>query len=337
MPAAEAAGIPVRPPEGRTMAVYILRRLLQVIPMLLLVTFVVFLLVHAAPYDVVDSITTPQMSDETVAAIRERYGLDQPMLVQYGLWLSHVVQGDLGYSLASRHSIAEELAVRIPNTIVLVAPAYLVALVLAVVLGLLAGSRRGKPVDKVIDGLAGIGIATPSFWFALLVIYVFGYVLRWFPIIGMHSVGKQGDPLDFLAHFVMPFLVLVVAFFPELARYVRSATISQLSQDYVLVQRGFGASGRQILSRHVSRNVMLPIITQLGLALPILVTGAIVTESIFGWPGVGPYFLTATRSLDYPVILAVLLLSAVLVIVGNLIADILYVLVDPRIRIGAGS
>lgn len=317
------------------MAVYILRRLLQVVPMLLLVTFVVFLLLQAAPYDVVDSMTTPQMSDETVAAIRERYGLDQPILTQYGLWLAGVFQGDLGYSLVSRRPIAAELAARIPNTMILVAPAYLAALVLALVLGLVAGSRRGTPLDRAIDGAAGVGIATPSFWFALLVVYVFGYQLRWFPIIGMYSVGKQGDPVDFLLHFVMPFTVLVVAFFPELARYVRSATITQLSQDYVLVQRGFGASRREIFSRHVSRNVMLPIITQLGLALPILVTGAIVTESIFGWPGVGPYFLTATRSLDYPVVLAVLLLSAVLVIVGNLIADILYVVADPRIRIGA--
>lgn len=319
------------------MAAYILRRMLQVVPMLLAVTFVVFLLIQLAPYDVVDAVTTPQMSVETVAIIRERYGLDQPVIVQYGYWLGSVLQGDLGYSLTSRHSIAADLAVRIPNTILLVAPSYLTALVLAVILGLVAGSRRGTWIDKGIDGLAGVGIATPSFWFALLVIYVLGYQLRLFPIIGMHSVGKQGDPVDFLLHFVMPFTVLVVAFFPELARYVRSATISQLSQDYVLVQRAFGASRRQIFSRHVSRNVMLPIITQLGLALPILVTGAIVTESIFGWPGVGPYFLTATRSLDYPVILAVLLLSAVLVIVGNLLADVLYVVADPRIRIGARS
>jgi peptide/nickel transport system permease protein len=317
------------------MAVYILRRLLQVVPMLLIVTFVVFLLIQAAPYDVVDSITTPQMSDETVDAIRAKYGLDQPIVIQYGLWLGNVLQGDLGYSLVSRQPIGTELAARVPNTVMLVAPAYVAALVIAIVLGLVAGSRRGTVIDKAIDGLAGVGIATPSFWFALLVIYVFGYQLRWFPIIGMHSVGKQGDPIDFLLHFVMPFTVLVVAFFPELARYVRSATITQLSQEYVLVQLGFGATRRQVLTRHVSRNVTLPIITQLGLALPILVTGAIVTESIFGWPGIGPYFLTATRSLDYPVILAVLLLSAVLVILGNLLADILYVVADPRIRIGA--
>jgi peptide/nickel transport system permease protein len=314
---------------------YIGRRLLQVVPMLLVLSFVVFFLLQLAPYDVVDSVTTPNMSDETVAAIRARYGLDQPLLVQYGLWLGNVVQGDLGFSLVSRHAIADDLAARIPATIALVAPAYIAALLIAMVLGLVAGARRGSWVDRLIDGIAGVGIATPSFWFALLVIYVFGYQLRWFPIIGMHSVGKQGDPVDFLLHFAMPFLVLTVAFFPDLARYVRSAAISQLNQDYVLVQRAFGASRRQVFTRHVSRNALLPIITQLGLALPILVTGAIVTESIFGWPGVGPYFLTATKSLDYPVVLAVLLLSAVLVIVGNLLADILYVLADPRIRIGA--
>lgn len=305
--------------------------------MLLLLTFVVFLLVQLAPYDVVDSITTPNMSDETIAAIRQRYGLDQPVLVQYALWLGNVVQGDLGYSLTSRQPIAVELAARIPNTVVLVAPAYLAALVLAVALGLIAGSRRGRAADRIIDSLAGISIATPSFWFALLLIYLFGYVLRWFPIIGMHSVGRQGDPIDFLLHFVLPFSVLVVAFFAELARYVRSATITQMSTDYVLVQRAFGAPRAAVLTRHVSRNVLLPVITQLGLALPLLVTGAIVTESVFAWPGIGPYFLTATKSLDYPVILAVLLLSAFLVIVGNLIADILYVVVDPRIRIGGAA
>ncbi|MCT9820967.1 ABC transporter permease [Microbacterium sp. W1N] len=316
---------------------FILRRLAQVIPMLLVLTFVVFFLIQLAPYDVVDSITTPNMSDETVAIMRERYGLDQPVIVQYLSWLGNVLQGDLGYSLTSRQPITAELAARVPNTIILVAPAYLAALVIAIVLGLVAGSRRGKLADRVIDSLAGVGIATPSFWFALLLIYLFGYVLRWFPIIGMHSVGKEGDPVDFLLHFILPFTVLVVAFFPELARYVRSATITQTSQDYVLVQRAYGASRSRILGFHVSRNVLLPIITQLGLALPLLVTGAIVTESVFAWPGIGPYFLSATKSLDYPVILAVLMLSAVLVIVGNLIADILYVVVDPRIRIGGAS
>ena len=316
---------------------FIVRRLVQVVPMLLVLTFVVFLLIQLAPYDVIDSLTTPNMSDETVQAIRERYGLDQPVLTQYFLWLGHVFQGDLGFSLTSRQPIASELAARIPNTMILVGPAYLTSLVVAVALGLIAGSRKGRAADRIIDSVAGISIATPSFWFALLMIYVFGYLLRWFPIIGMNTIGKEGDPLDFLAHYVMPFIVLVVALFPDLARYVRSATITQLDQDYVLVQRAFGASRRRILGVHISRNVLLPVVTQLGLALPLLVTGAIITETVFAWPGIGPYFLTATTSLDYPVILAVLLLSAALVILGNLLADVLYALIDPRIRLGKAA
>lgn len=315
---------------------YIGRRLLQVVPMLLLISFTVFLMIQAAPYDVVDSITTPNMPEETIELRRKRYGLDDPLLVQYLRWLGNVLQGDLGFSLVSQYPIASDLAARIPNTLLLVIPAYLTALALAIGLGLLAGANHRRRTDRIIDGISSIGLATPPFWFALLVIYLFGYYLGWFPIIGMHTVGREGDPIDFSRHFVMPFLVLTVAFTPELTRYVRSSTISQLREDYVLVQRAFGASRTEIFRHHVSRNVLLPIVTQIGLALPLLVTGAIITETIFGWPGVGPYFLTATKSLDYPVILAILLLSATLVILGNLLADLLYVLVDPRVRLQRG-
>jgi peptide/nickel transport system permease protein len=316
---------------------YVLRRMAQLVPMLVIITLIVFVLIHLAPYDVIDAITTPSMSDETKQLMREKFGLDQPMIVQYGLWLWNAVRGDLGFSLVSRHSVAADLAERIPNTLSLIGPAYLTAFILAIVLGLIAGSRRGGRLDKVIDGICSVAIATPTFWFALLVIYLFGYQLRLFPILGMHSVGKQGDPADFLAHFAMPYLVLVVALFPDLTRYVRASTIAQFDDDYVLVQRAYGASRGFILSRHVSRNVLLPIITQLGLALPTLVTGAIVTESIFGWPGIGQYILTSSAALDYPVILAVVLVSAVLTVLGNLIADVLYAAADPRIRLTEGA
>ncbi len=319
------------------MARFILRRLAQLVPMLLLLSFVVFTLIHFAPFDVINAITTPSMSEETKQMMREKFGLDQPFWVQYWLWLSNLLQGDLGYSLVSRYPIADELATRLLNTFVLIFPAYLTAFILAIALGLIAGSRPGKRVDRFVDGVCSVAIATPTFWFALLVIAFFGFTLRWFPILGMHSVGKDGDPLDFLAHLAMPFLVLVIALFPELTRYVRAATITQYGQEYVLVQRAYGASERTILTRHVSRNILLPIITQLGLALPLLVTGAIITENIFSWPGIGQYILQASLSLDYPVILSILLLSATLVILGNLLADVLYVAADPRIRIGKRS
>ncbi|MFW3577475.1 ABC transporter permease [Vagococcus fluvialis] len=313
---------------------YIFKRVLQVIPMLLIVSFIVFSLIQLAPYDAIDSITTPNMSSETVELLRQKHGLDQPFLVQYMMWLKEILQGNFGYSLVSQQSIGQELLIRIPNTIKLILPAYLTALILSIVLGLVAGANKGKFVDKLIDGICSVGISMPTFWFAMLLIYLLGYKLDLLPIIGMHTVGQEDSFVDFLQHFIMPYLVLVVAFFPDLTRYVRSSTLLQLSEDYVMVQKSFGATKREIFFKHVSKNVLLPIVTQLGLALPMLVTGAIITESIFGWPGIGPYLMSATKALDFPVIMAVMLLSATLVILGNLLSDVLYTVVDPRISQG---
>ncbi|MDR1152113.1 MAG: ABC transporter permease, partial [Bifidobacteriaceae bacterium] len=267
---------------------------------------------------------------------RQRYGLDDPFIVQYVHWLTGVFQGNFGYSLVSQHSIADDLADKVPNTVILVVPAYLAALGLGIGAGLIAGANRGRKIDGVIDTGLALGISMPTFWFALLVIYLFGYWLRWFPIIGMHSVGRTDLP-DLLAHLAMPCLVLTVAFFPDLGRYVRSATISQLDQDYVMVQRAYGSPERAIFRRHVVCHVLLPVVTQIGLALPMLVVGAVITETIFAWPGAGRYFLDAIRAMDYPVVMAVLLLASALVIGGNLLADVLYRVVDPRIRLTAAT
>lgn len=316
------------------MASYILKRVLQAIPLLLIISFIVFSLIHLAPYDVIDSITTPNMSSEQVELLRARYGLNDPFFVQYFKWLSQILHGDFGYSLVNQRSITSELLVKIPNTIRLVLPAYITALLLAIILGLVAAANKGKLLDRLVDGIASIGIAVPTFWFAMILIYYFGYRLNLFPIIGMHTVGKENDFNDFIAHFILPYITLTVAFFPELTRYIRASANEQITEDYVSVQTAFQASRWQIFSRHISRNILIPIVTQIGLALPMLVTGAIITESIFGWPGVGPYLMSATKSLDYPVIMALLLLSATLVIFGNLLSDILYSVVDPRIRRG---
>lgn len=316
------------------MARYIGVRVVQAIPLLLVLSFIVFSLIHLAPYDVIDSLTTPNMSQDQIDLLRARYGLNEPFLVQYLVWLKNIFKGDFGYSLVSQKSIAQELAVRIPNTIRLVFPAYLTALFLAITLGLVAAANKGKFFDRLIDGIASVGIAVPTFWFAMILIYFFGYKLNWFSIIGMHTVGKEGDLKDYFSHFILPYVTLTIAFFPDLTRYIRASAMEQVSQDYVTVQKAFQATKGQIFFHHVSRNVLIPIVTQIGLALPMLVTGAIITESIFGWPGVGPYLMSATKSLDYPVIMAVMLLSATLVILGNLLSDVLYSLVDPRIRTG---
>ena len=313
---------------------YILKRILQAVPLLLVISFIVFTLIHLAPYDAIDAQITSNMSQEEINILREQSGLNKPFLIQYVDWLGQILSGNFGHSLVTHNSVGEEILAKIPNTISLVLPAYVTALVIAIVLGLLAAANKGKWQDKLIDAVASLGIATPSFWIAMIFIYVLGYQLNLFPIIGMHTIGKEDDFSDFLSHFIMPYLTLTIVFFAELTRYVRSSALSQTNEEYVVVQQAFQATKTQIFTRHIIKNVLIPVITQVGMSLPMLVTGAIITETVFSWPGIGPYITQATRALDYPIIMAVMLLSATLVIVGNLISDILYSIVDPRIRRG---
>lgn len=314
------------------MAKYIFKRIIQAIPLLFIISIICFTLIHLAPYNAVDAMTTPKMPIETVNLIKAKYGFDKPAYVQYFLWLKGILSGQFGYSIVTHESISNDLVSRIPATIILVLPAYIISLVISIILGLIAGANKNKLIDKIIDGFCSIGIAVPSFWFAMLMIFVFGYKLALLPILGMNTIGVEDSFPDFLLHFIMPCFVLIIAFLPELIRYVRSSTIGQITEGYVMVQNAYGSSKSEILFKHVCKNVLLPIITKVGMALPMLVTGAMITETVFGWPGVGPYFINAVRGLDYPVIMAILLLSSSLVIIGNLLSDILYCLIDPRIK-----
>lgn len=314
------------------MTKYIVKRILQAIPLILLISIICFTLIQLAPYNAIDTMITPKMPQETLNLIKAKYGFDKPAYVQYFLWLKGIASGQFGYSIITHESISRDLLARIPSTIKLVLPSYLIALVISIILGLVSGSNKNKRIDKIIDGFCSIGIAIPSFWFAMIVIFLFGYKLGWLPILGMNTIGVKNSFTDFLLHFIMPCSVLVMAYLPDLIRYVRSSTIGQVSEEYVTVQKAFGASKKEILFKHVCKNVLLPIITKIGMALPMLITGAMITETVFGWPGVGPYFVTAVRALDYPVIMAILLLSSSLVIIGNLVSDILYCLIDPRIK-----
>lgn len=314
------------------MAKYILKRILQAIPLLFIISIICFTFIKLAPYNAIDAMATPNMPEETVNLIKAKYGFDKPAYVQYFLWLKGILNGQFGYSIVTHESIATDLAARIPATIKLVLPSYLLAVVISIILGLLAGANKNKLIDKIIDGFCSIGIAIPTFWFAMIIIFVFGYKLSLLPILGMNTIGKEDSFSDFLVHFIMPCFVLTFAFLPELIRYVRSSTIGQITQNYVMVQDAFGGSNVEILFKHICKNVLLPIITKIGMALPMLVTGGMITETIFGWPGVGPYFITAIKGMDYPVIMAILVLSSSLVILGNLLSDIMYSLIDPRIR-----
>ena len=312
---------------------YLIKRLLQAVPLLLLITILCFVLIDLAPYDAMDAKVTDKMTPAMIEQMREEAGLNDPLPVQYLRWLKNLLKGDLGQSLINKTDIATDLKEKIPNTIKLVLPSYVTAFLLAIVLGLIAGRYKNTWVDKIINSLASIGLAVPTFFVALLFIYYFGLKLDLFPVMGMNSLGEDSFE-DFLHHLVMPYSVLVIGFLPDLVRYVRSSTITQFDEDYVTVQKAFGSSAGTILLRHVSKNVLLPMITKLGMALPMLVTGAVITETVFAWPGIGVYFTNAIRSLDYPIVMAVLVLSGTLVILGNLISDILCAIIDPRIRVG---
>jgi peptide/nickel transport system permease protein len=313
------------------MAKYIGKRILTAIPLLLFISILCFAMMNLAPYDAIDSMIKPGMTEEVIQLMREKYGYNQPAYIQYFQWIKGVFQGNLGYSIVTKQSIAVDLSTRLVNTIKLVLPSYLTAYVLSIVLGLVAGSHKNRLPDKIIDTFASIGIATPTFWFAMLLLYIFGYKLG-LPTIGMHTVGMEDSFVDFLRHFILPYIVLIIGYMPDLIRYVRSSTITQFSEDYVVVQMAYGASKTEIMFKHVLKNVLLPVITKLGMAMPMLITGAIITETVFSWPGIGPYFTTAVDGLDYPIVMIILLLSSTMVILGNLLSDILCCLTDPRIK-----
>lgn len=309
----------------------IAKRLLQTIPLLFFVSIVSFVLIKAAPGDPVLNFVTPNMHAEDIERVRHNLGLDKPAYVQYFIWLKGVVQGDLGYSLVNHKPVLEQIVERIPATVGLMSGAIAIAVILAIPLGLIAGSNRNRFVDKCINMFSYIGISIPGFWLGILFIYFFAVKLGWLPSMGMRTIGVTST-WDVIKHAILPCSVLAIGFLSVYVRYIRSSTIGQLKEDYVQIQYAFGSSKTQVLKRHVLKHVLLPIITLLGMSVGDIVAGAIVTETVFSWPGLGSLGMTAVKGLDYPLIMGITLLSSVMLILGNLIADILYSFADPRIK-----
>ncbi|AIR07064.1 MULTISPECIES: ABC transporter permease [Cedecea] len=308
------------------------RRLLQLFPMLLFISLVSFLLVKLAPGDPVQAYITPRMSPDDIERIRQSMGLDKPLPVQYLLWLKNLLQGDLGYSLIYHRPVLTMIAERIPATLGLMGASLLLAIVLAIPLGLLAGAFKHRWLDHVLNLFAYVGISVPIFWFGILLITVFSVQLNWLPSMGMRTIGMEDSWLDVVRHGILPCIALTFYNLSSYVRYIRSNTISQLSADYVQTQLAYGATRSAILFRHVLKNVLLPVITLFGLSFGELIVGAYVTESVFSWPGMGLLGIQSITSLDYPLIMAIILLSSLMLIAGNLLADLLYRVADPRIK-----
>jgi len=309
----------------------IARRLLQTIPLLFFVSIVCFAMIKAAPGDPVLSFVTPNMHAEDIERIRHNLGLDKPAYVQYLIWLKECLQGNLGYSLINHQPVLDQIIERLPATAGLMGGAILLAVLIAIPLGLIAGANRNRWVDKLINLISYVGISIPVFWLGIVLIYFLAIKFHWLPSMGMRTIGVNST-LDILKHAIMPTGVLAFSFLAVYVRYIRSSTVGQLKEEYVQIQYAFGSSKKTILFRHVMKHVLLPIITLLGMSMGELVAGAIVTETVFSWPGIGSLGMTAVKGMDYPLIMGITLFSAVLLILGNLAADILYSFADPRIK-----
>jgi peptide/nickel transport system permease protein len=315
---------------------YVIRRILQAIPLLLLVSIFMFTLIHLMPGGPEQVIFNPRLSAAARAEMRIRFGLDDPVPIQYLKWLRNSLTGDFGFSFATNQPVTSILAQRFPATLELFGTALLFALCIAVVLGVIAGVKQGTLTDYVLTTVSYFGISMPIFLFALFAQYIFGVALHWLPTSGMQTVGYTLAPfdafIDGLQHLILPMLVLSIVFIAGWSRYLRSTMIEVVKQDYMRTARAKGVSPMGVLVRHALRNALIPLVTVVALDFGAVAGGATITEGIFAWPGMGLLFFQSLQARDYPVLLAMLVLSAFFVIAFNLIADILYGVLDPRIR-----
>ena len=286
---------------------------------------------HLAPGDPLQAYISPDMNVEDIERIRESLGLNDPIIVQYFKWLFNTIQGNLGYSMVNSKPVLDLILERLGPTILLSGSALVISIMISIPVGLISGYKKNSIIDKVLNVVSYIGISIPSFWFAMMLIYVFSIKLNIFPSVGMRTIGVD-TTLDLINHLILPVTVLSFYNLSVYIRYIRSSTIEQLKQDYVTTQYAYGASTKDILFKHVLKNTLLPVITIFGMSLPSIFTGAFITETIFGWPGMGQLGVNAIFGYDYPVVMGITLFSSAMLIIGNLIADILYAMVDPRIK-----
>ena len=310
----------------------ILRRVAQAIPLLLIISILVFALLHAAPGGpLAIYLENPNVRPEDIERLKRSLGLDRSLPVQYMAWLRGFVMGDWGYSFADGRPVLTRMAERVPATLELIAASLIIAGVAAVPTGVLAAVRRRSIFDRAVTTLSLAGISLPIFWFGLLLQLLFAVSLGWLPSAGRTSM-LGGDLADRLRHLVLPAIVLATVHAAVWARYLRSSMVTVLAQRFILAAHGKGVPPRSVFFRHALRNALLPFVTIVLLDAAIMVSGAVVTESVFAWPGLGGLFTEALARRDYTVLMAFLMVSSVTVIVLNLVADLSYRFLDPRVR-----
>ncbi|HOG11587.1 MAG: ABC transporter permease [Smithellaceae bacterium] len=320
---------------------YLVKRILFMIPLLLGITIICFFVMRLAPGSPTDLQT--QMNPKASAEMRQRlmslYELDKPIHVQYVSWLTKLIRGDLGTSFSSDHRpVADKILERLPITITINLLSLVLIIAVAVPIGVLSAVHQDSLFDKVMSVIVFIGFAVPTFWLALLMMIFFGIHLGWLPISGLRSLNYEylstwGQWTDLAKHLILPVFISAFGGLAGLSRYMRANMLEVIRQDYILTARAKGLSERQVIYKHALRNALLPAITILGLSIPGLIGGSVIFETIFAIPGMGQLFYMSVMARDYPTVMGILLIGAVLTLAGNLIADVSYAAADPRIRI----
>lgn len=322
------------------MLAYLARRLATLIPLLLGITFVSFVVIQAAPGSPVELMTdmNPDASPELRQRLEQYWGLDQPVHIQYWRWLQRIAVGDFGVSFAADgRPVLDKIADALPITLLLNALSLAFILIMSIPIGVYSATHRYSSLDRFTTVLVFLGFAMPTFWLALLCMMLFGVELGWFPISGLQSLQYDqlstfGRFVDRAQHLVLPVVISSVTSLAGLSRYMRSSMLEVVRQDYITTARSKGLSERVVIYRHALRNALLPVVTILGLSVPGLIGGAVIFETMFAIPGMGRLFYDSVMQRDYMVVMGVLVMGAVLTLVGNLLADIMYAIVDPRLR-----
>ncbi len=305
------------------------------IPVFFGITLVTYLIISLAPGDPVSAMVNPEQISELgpgwLEDRRAELGLDRPLPVRYGIWLKEVAKGNLGYSYTDRQPVADKISERIWPTVKLMLTVQLLALVIAIPIGIISAVRQYSFIDYFATVFGFTAISIPAFFLALAGIYVFAIKLRWLPSAGMGTVGQEPTFLNSLHHLILPAVVLGLGQAAPLIRYTRSSMLETIRQDYVRVARAKGLSERNVISRHALRNALIPLVTVVALTLPQLLGGTVIIEQVFSWPGMGTLAIKAVRGRDYPTIMAINMIGAIAILFSSLIADIIYAWIDPRI------
>ena len=312
---------------------FIQRRLMINIPVLILVTILSFLLLQATPGDPLSAYVPPDapLSEEQREALRERLGLNDPLPLRYISWLEEAVQGNLGVSARTGQDVLEMIGSRLGPTLILMVTAMVIGITAGLVLGILTALRRNTPLDMLLSSGALFGISVPVYLAGLVGLYIFSVRLGWFPTGGYTTPGDTSFT-DRLHHLILPSLVIAIQYVASTMRYTRSSMIEAMSQDYVRTAQAKGLPFRPVVLRHALRNALIPIATIIGTFIPNLLAGAVFIETIFTWPGMGRLFVDSVNARDYPVVMGLTLILAIIILTANLITDVTYALIDPRIR-----